>query len=266
MILILGTKKKIQNIEEQRVLKTKKISMPFNLNNVDVTVAANSVFGITSGSIYNINGFGDLFLNNTDLQAIYLNSTKFISWAISTNFSSRPDLAQVYYPSTFNFMWYASRTLFLIENEYQKYIHCKQQNSASNNEFIIRFESLQAILFEAKFYLQEAFENAATQDLLKWSIPTDSSRSQIYFRDFLGLNDTSVFNKPEQNNEDSIFTTSQALNILISTWTFQNPSDNKLYLKKNVSKDVIDLMKGSVEWLKQHAIQGKLKPLNGKSK
>ena len=91
---------KIQNIEEQRVLQQKKISMPFNLNNVDVTVAANSVYGITSGSIFNVNNFGDLFLNNTDLQSIYLNSTKFIGWAVSNNFSSRPDLAQVYYPST----------------------------------------------------------------------------------------------------------------------------------------------------------------------
>jgi hypothetical protein len=73
--------------------------MDFNLNNVDVTVVANSVYGITSGSIFNVNGFGDLFLNDKDLVSIYLNSTKFISWAFSTNFSSRPDLAQIYYPS-----------------------------------------------------------------------------------------------------------------------------------------------------------------------
>ena len=35
----------IQNIDEQRELFKKKVSMPFNLNNVDVTVAANSVYG-----------------------------------------------------------------------------------------------------------------------------------------------------------------------------------------------------------------------------
>lgn len=44
---------------------------------------------------------------------------------------------------------------------------------------------------------------------MKWSIPVDSKRTQVYFRDFLGLNDTSIFDKPEQNNEDSIFSTAQ---------------------------------------------------------
>ena len=69
--------------------------MPFNLNNVDVTVAANAIYGMTSASIENINDFGNLFLQSDDLQKIYLNTTKFISWSINSNFSGRPDLAQV---------------------------------------------------------------------------------------------------------------------------------------------------------------------------
>lgn len=91
----------IQNIDEQRILRKESVSMPFNINNVDVTVAANSIYGITSGAIYNVNDFADRFINNYDLRQVYLNSTKFIGWAIKTNFSSRPDLAQVYYPSKF---------------------------------------------------------------------------------------------------------------------------------------------------------------------
>ena len=65
-------------------------------------------------------------------------------------------------------MWYASRTLFLIENEYQNYLHMrtKNENVVSDKDFVERFESLQSILFEAKSYLQEAFENGATQDLV----------------------------------------------------------------------------------------------------
>lgn len=69
--------------------------MPFNVNNVDVTVSANAIYGITSASISNINNFRSLFVESTDLQQIYLNTTKFISWAIKSNFSGRPDLAQV---------------------------------------------------------------------------------------------------------------------------------------------------------------------------
>ena len=66
----------IQNIEEQKKLKDESVTMPFNINNVDVTVCANSIYGITSGSIFNTNDFGTLFLNSPDLQQVYLNSTK----------------------------------------------------------------------------------------------------------------------------------------------------------------------------------------------
>lgn len=69
--------------------------MPFNVNNVDVTVSANAIYGITAASTDNINDFGSLFAQSQDLQEIYLNTTKFITWAINSNFSGRPDLAQV---------------------------------------------------------------------------------------------------------------------------------------------------------------------------
>ena len=82
-------------MDEQRELTKYHISMPFNVNNVDVTVSANAIYGITSASIDNLNGFGKLFVQSKDLQQIYLNTTKFVSWAINSNFSGRPDLAQV---------------------------------------------------------------------------------------------------------------------------------------------------------------------------
>ncbi len=66
----------IQNIDEQKKLKDESVTMPFNINNVDVTVCANSIYGITSGAIFNTNDFGTLFLNTPDLQQVYLNSTK----------------------------------------------------------------------------------------------------------------------------------------------------------------------------------------------
>ena len=85
----------MQNIAEQRRLKEAKISMPFNVNNVDLTVSANAIYGITSASIDNINNFGTLFIQSEDLRQTYLNTTKFITTSINSNFSSRPDLALV---------------------------------------------------------------------------------------------------------------------------------------------------------------------------
>ena len=56
---------------------------------------------MTSASLYNVNGFADLLLQTPELVQVYLNSTRFISWAINNNFTGRPDLAQVYYPSKY---------------------------------------------------------------------------------------------------------------------------------------------------------------------
>jgi hypothetical protein len=57
----------IQNIEEQRIYYNKLISMPFNINNVDITVEANSIFGITAGSIYNIDNLATYLAERGDI-------------------------------------------------------------------------------------------------------------------------------------------------------------------------------------------------------
>lgn len=55
-----------QNITEVRKLAHRGIRMPFNLNNVDVTVGANVLYGITSAIIYDLLDFKDYF--NQDMQ------------------------------------------------------------------------------------------------------------------------------------------------------------------------------------------------------
>ena len=75
--------------------------MPFNVNNVDVTVAANSIYGMTSAVIGEVGNFARTFTESKDLQQIYLNTTKFVTWTINSNFSGRPDLAQVSELSSF---------------------------------------------------------------------------------------------------------------------------------------------------------------------
>ncbi|RNA02512.1 hypothetical protein BpHYR1_046433, partial [Brachionus plicatilis] len=180
----------------------------------------------------------------------YLNTTKFISWAIKGNFSDRPDLAQVYYPSTYNFLWYASRTIFLIENEIEKFIHLRKKGV--HHEYYGSLESISDILLEAKGYLQDAFENKATEYLSKWQIPDGPDKG--YFRDFLGLNDTNIFGKQDPKNEDALFSTAQAINILIATWTYQRPDTNSLVWKKNTPDNVKQLVQTSVNWLRENVL------------
>ncbi|RNA27111.1 transmembrane [Brachionus plicatilis] len=248
----------IQNLDEQRKLKQKCVSMPFNVNNVDVTVAANSIYGITSGAIFNVNDFREYFLKNQELVPIYLNTSFFISWTISNNFTARPDLAQVYYPSTYNFLWYASRTLFLIESELKKFYYFNK--IGKYEEYFLDFEKLENILIEAKHFLQDTFETAVTRFLVNSSI--QDGRNKTFFRDFIGLNDTNIFGKQESKNDDSLFSTAQAVNILIATWTYQCPKTQSLKWKPNAGNGVKFLVKKSVNWLHRNVLCGKFKPLN----
>jgi hypothetical protein len=55
-----------QNITEVRKVAYRGIRMPFNVNNVDVTVGANVLYGITSAIIYDLLDFKDYF--NEDMQ------------------------------------------------------------------------------------------------------------------------------------------------------------------------------------------------------
>lgn len=234
----------IQNIDEQRRGHYSGVSMPFNLNNVDVTVAANSIYGIASSTIFDINGFQNLFLQNSGLQQIFLNSTNFISWAIKSNFTNRPDLMQVYYPSTFNFLWYSSRTLFLLQNEID----------------YIKNPQLRSILSEAKAYLQDAFENAATQRFFN-EAKVDKNK-HIYFEDFLGVNDTNILGQAKPTGEDRIFSTAQVVNTLIATWTYQNPSTGKLNWKSYTPQTVKSLVQSCLDWLQANALTKEYRPLN----
>ena len=254
--------------------------MPFNLNNVDVTVAANAIYGITAGSIYNVNEFGSAFLQSDDMQMIYLNTTKFVAWAIKSNFSERPDLAQVvlliykyfliiwfdiqkslkvYYPSKFNFLWYASRTLFLLENEFQKF---EKSNEIKQIKDSNRFNSLKDVLEEAKFYLKDAFEGVVSDLLIKSVNREESINDEAYFCDFLGLNDTNILGKPTSTKCDCLFSTAQAINILISTWTYQEPDSKKLVWKPLVPQSIPKLMDNNVNWLKRNVLSNKYKAFN----
>ncbi|RNA10229.1 transmembrane [Brachionus plicatilis] len=235
----------IQNIGEQRTRQKKGVSMPFNVNNIDVTVCANSIYGITDAAIIDLNGFQQMFVKSDQIQQIYLNTTKFISWAIQTNFTKRPDLAQVYYPSTYNFLWYTSRTLFLLENEFR---------SSSVPK------SIGDVLTEAKSYLSKALEKEATNFFLAKA--QRDHEGHIFFEDFLGVDDTDIFGKKSSTGEDRIFSTSQAINTLLYTWTFYDQASKKLQWKENVSANVKDLVRSSITWLSKNVLSKNLKPLN----
>ena len=156
----------IQSISEDRVMFYKGYRMPFNVNNVDLTVCTNVIYGLTSAVLSNLQDPDSWF--DDDVQMIYDNTTLLIAYEISNNFSSRPDLALTYYPSIYNFYWFTARTLSLL-------------NSQDSLPY--------PVLERAKERLNNALRNAATNDILKRA---QTEKDEVYFDDFLGDADKNI--------------------------------------------------------------------------
>ena len=161
----------VQSITEVKVDYYKNVHMPFNVNNVDLTVAANVIYGITAAILNDMQNPSDWF--DKDLQGIYNDSVNLIAWQIERNFSSRPDLALTYYPSMFNFFWFTSRTLNLLA-------------SSPSLPFTVMEDVLAT--------LKTAMRVHATNSLLKKAVVENGSDHAVaYFDDFLGDGDTNIF-------------------------------------------------------------------------
>lgn len=155
----------ILNLAEDKTSFNKGISMPFHLNNVDLTVSANTLYGLTAALLSNLiteDQFDD------DLQMIYENTTSVIAWEISHNFSSRPDLSLTYYPSVYTFFWFTSRILNLLN----------------------QFDGLPLpVLYRVRNSLTTVMKDNATRYILDKKV---QDGQQVYWDDFLGNGDKDI--------------------------------------------------------------------------
>ncbi|KAL5014190.1 hypothetical protein ScPMuIL_008460 [Solemya velum] len=227
----------VQNTEEVRSDLDKGVAMPFNINNVDVTVSANTLYGITAGIL---SGVLKSELFDSDIQQIYLNTTMMIAHEIGNNFTARPDLALTYYPSRYECYWFIARSYALLRRSPQK----------------LPFD----VMASALETFASVFRGQVTDELLK-SAHTDS-QGRVYYDDFLGDGDRDANNKTIVKGEDRIFTTAMAVNTLISTWTGFNTSSNTLYWETGSPTNVKDLVSAAASWLNEMVLSGKFKPWN----
>ena len=58
-----------------------------NINNADLTVSNNVVYGITVAVLTQLEG-SETWFDNTNLQMIYENSSSLLAWEIERNFSN----------------------------------------------------------------------------------------------------------------------------------------------------------------------------------
>ena len=83
--------------------------MPFKVNNVDATVAANFLFGLCYQLIMK-----EVVLN-PDLEQMMLDTTDLLVFTVTEMLKERPTLILVYYPSKFDFYWFVSRIVHLLK-------------------------------------------------------------------------------------------------------------------------------------------------------
>jgi hypothetical protein len=84
------------------------VVVPFHTNNVDLSVNANVLYGLTLHFLNVEIGDTQKFEIVKDL---YVDIAKFLKWAIEKRIAlERPDISLVYYPSKFDFYWFLART------------------------------------------------------------------------------------------------------------------------------------------------------------
>ncbi|KAK3105161.1 hypothetical protein FSP39_018512 [Pinctada imbricata] len=228
-----------QDTKEAMIMNTKGVAMPFFVNNVDVTVASNTIYGI-SASI--LSGLVNDTHFDADVQAIYEHSGDLITYEISHNFSSRRDLALTYYPSKFECYWFNSRTLVLLRRHSQK--------------TTLKYKVMSDLLLK----LDKAFTEFVTDDII--SSANNDSHGNIFFDDFLGNGDFNSRNESEKRPEDRIFTTSMALNTLLNVYTTYDVTTRKNIWIKDTPAIVRQVVKGTVHWLSTNVVSGTYKPWN----
>ncbi|KAL8575183.1 hypothetical protein ACOMHN_042493 [Nucella lapillus] len=234
----------VQNIGEARQYFNKGVLMPLQVNNVDITVSANALYGLTASVLA-----GLLPPTILDPQAdpaiaqIYHNTTMMIAFMINNGFFGRADLALTYYPSVFEFYWFVARTFHRME-------------------MALHSQKLPKLMQEMYYVLKGALQGAMTKHVT--SSGTQEGDDMKYYDDFLGDADLDAHNKTEMKAEDRLYTTTMAINALLTTWTLTNTTSTTTTVtwRTGTPDEVKTTTSKAVKWLNTHILGLKYKPYN----
>ncbi|XP_061197673.1 uncharacterized protein LOC133205806 [Saccostrea echinata] len=230
----------VQDFDDLKTQYYHGIITPSDVNNVDVTVSANALYGITNSIL---SGLATTeVLEDPEIQQIYLNTSTMIAFQINTNFSSRPDLALTYYPSVMEFYWFVART----------YAQLTRRHRGGG----LPHPAMNTVMEELRQALCETMTKAVTKEAIY------NTSTMAYFEDFLGNGDRDKDGNPVKYGEDRLFTTSMAINALITTWTYYNDKTGHLHWDENTPSDVKKVVAASVNFLNTYILGEEYKPWN----
>eukprot|EP00058_Branchiostoma_floridae_P009045 XP_002594533.1 hypothetical protein BRAFLDRAFT_87756 [Branchiostoma floridae] len=184
---------------------------------------------------------------------IYLNTTAMIAWAVtSETIFTRPDLVMTYYPSLYNFLWYSSRTLFLLQSNQDK------------------LQDYPDCVKDVQQLLTTTFRYHVTHRLMS-SAQTDKEK-ESFFDDFLGDGDKDILGKPKVRRSlchtcrtrglrRQIEINSAVLNGNI--WFCHRFAENcTTNVVRQTHADVKTLVSQAVSWLEKNTLSGRYKTYN----
>ncbi|CAG5118557.1 unnamed protein product, partial [Candidula unifasciata] len=230
----------IQNVDEERKEFYLGVAMPFGINNIDVTVSANTVYSITSGVLTGL--LSPETLEDPVIEQIYHNTSMLIAYEIRNNFSGRPDLALTYYPSRMEFYWFFTRTVAVLET----------------------YRRNRTLPFEVMETVYKMFRDVAETHMTKniLDLAERDKAGRVYFDDFLGDGDVTFGGRPLNRAEDRIFTTSMAALALMSAWSYYDSFSRKSHWKQGTPRIVLETVAGCIKWLRQYSLSRDFKPWN----
>jgi len=231
----------VQDIEGARKLYSRGVVMPFQINNVDVTVAANAVYGLTGAVLSGLLPQDCIDpKKDPEIAQVYHNTTMMIAFMTENKLFGRPDLALTYYPSVFEFYWFVARTFHRMELALQE-------------------RPLPKVMQELFPVLKSALEGAMTRDVLSRG---NDEGDVKYYDDFLGDGDVDKNNQTKVRGEDRLYTTTMAVNALLTTWTLANATTGHVTWRTGTPDAVKVTAEKCTRWLSKNILGVDYKPWN----
>ncbi len=212
----------------------KGVAMPFNVNNIDMSVVANVIGGIAKAAMAGVPQMKVYYEDGEILEAVR-ESSKFVAWVIDTDVLDEfGDIALLYYPPKLFALLSVARTVKLLNS---------------------RQAELTGIWPETLGVLLPAVRGAGTRLIertAKWS-----GASECFWSDFLGTADV-----PKPHMDDAKFTTAAALAVLLDSWTTVAPGSQRSTWSPDTPQAVKDLVQAGAAWLTREALSPRMPDTN----
>lgn len=221
----------ISDIKKEKVYQ----KMPFNVNNVDGSVAVNGLYGIASFINAQPLKYSPSF--TPDVYTLFDSTAALVKHILDKALIEKHAASiLLYYPSRYAFYYFVTRLV-------------KELQSASENaDLPDRVRELFGKWHEA---LDESLTSDVTSQIIYQAKPLTNTGSALteglYWDDFLGNGDKKF--RPE----DRLFSTSMAFNALVNTWTVASTGKASIQWRPEAPSELQDIILAAGRFLASDA-------------